>query len=164
MAKAKANLRAVVRPCALFSLLYAVLPVPISDPFRALPSLARYPWSQDAENKIKIQRARADADAITIAAEAQKNKQIIEAKGLAEARTIEAKARNDAAAMMTDDFARALQLAGQQVEFAKSLKAKVLTVLPDRSVARWLGCVPSADRSPPRSPACPCSALWASLW
>lgn len=80
-----------------------------------------------AESEIKLRKARADAEALKIEAEGKKAAQIIEARG-----------RNEAAELMQDEFARRLQLAQQQVEFARALKATSLTVLPDSIVGRPL--------------------------
>lgn len=51
----------------------------------------------NAQNQIRIQSARANAEAAKIEAEGKKNATVIEAEGEAEARKIEARARNDAA-------------------------------------------------------------------
>jgi len=90
----------------------------------------------EAENRIKLQRARADAEALKISADGKKMSAVIESQGYADARIIEAKARNEAATLMTDKFGRELQMAGQKVEFARALQAKVLTVLPDSMVGK----------------------------
>jgi len=63
---------------------------------------------------------------------------VLEAKGQAEARKIEANARNDSAKSMTDDFARKFAMAGIQVDFAKNLQARVLTVTNDSSIGRQM--------------------------
>lgn len=84
---------------------------------------------------------QANAEAIVIKAEAD-----------AKARRIEASSRQEAGDMLTDGFgsfqgwplcythsfisARSYALSGQQVEFAKALKAQSLTVLPDSIVAK----------------------------
>jgi regulator of protease activity HflC (stomatin/prohibitin superfamily) len=88
----------------------------------------------EATNDIMIQKAKAAATALKIEAEGQKTATLIQAEAKAEARRIEAKGRNDAADMMTNSFAQKYALAGQQVEFASALKAKVLTVVPGSSV------------------------------
>jgi len=88
----------------------------------------------DAENEVRLQKAYATAKALQIESEGKKNSMVIEAEGSAQARKIEAKARNEAAEMMRDKFAREFAMSGQQVEFAKGLKAKVLTVLPNSTV------------------------------
>jgi len=87
-----------------------------------------------AENDISLSRAEAEARALKIEAEGKKGAAIIQATGEAEARKIDASSRNEAARMMTDEFAKQFALAGQQVDFAKGLRASVLTVLPDNSV------------------------------
>ena len=92
--------------------------------------------SVQANNEILLQKAQAKANAQAIEAQGRANAIIIEAKGAAEARCIEAKARNDAAVAMNDEFAKQLQLNGLQVDFAKNLKAQVLTVVPESSVGK----------------------------
>jgi len=89
-----------------------------------------------AENEIVLNKANAAAQAQRIEAEGRKAATVIQASGEAEARKIEAQARNDAAKSMNDDFARQYALAGQQVEFARVLKASVLTVLPESAIGR----------------------------
>jgi len=89
-----------------------------------------------AENEVLLNKANAAAQAVRIEAEGKKSSVVIQASGEAEARKIEAQARNDAAKSMTDDFARQFALAGQQVEFARGLKASVLTVLPESAIGR----------------------------
>jgi len=89
-----------------------------------------------AENEIVLNRANAAAQAQRIEAEGKKAATVISASGEAEARKIEAQARNDAAKSMTDEFARQYALSGQQVEFARALKASVLTVLPESAIGR----------------------------
>jgi regulator of protease activity HflC (stomatin/prohibitin superfamily) len=89
-----------------------------------------------AENEIVLNKANAAAQAQRIEAEGKKAATVISASGEAEARKIEAQARNDAAKSMTDEFARQYALSGQQVEFAKALKASVLTVLPESAIGR----------------------------
>jgi len=89
-----------------------------------------------AENEVLLNKANAAAQAVRIEAEGRKASVVIQASGEAEARKIEAQARNDAAKSMTDDFARQFALAGQQVEFARGLKASVLTILPESAVGR----------------------------
>jgi len=88
----------------------------------------------EATNDIMIQKAKAASTALKIEAEGQKTATLIQAEAKAEARRIEAKGRNDAADMMTNKFAMQYALAGQQVEFAGALKAKVLTVVPGSSI------------------------------
>lgn len=90
----------------------------------------------EAQNNIMLQKARAEANAVKIVAEGKKQAKILEAEGEAEARKIEARARNEAAEMMNDEFAKSFAMAGQQVEFARALKATSLTVLPDSAVGR----------------------------
>jgi regulator of protease activity HflC (stomatin/prohibitin superfamily) len=90
----------------------------------------------EAQNEILLQKASAAARALNIEAEGKKSAVIIEAHAEAEAMRIKAKGRNDAAHSMEDQFARQLQLSQQQVEFAASLKATHLTVLPDSAVGR----------------------------
>jgi len=89
-----------------------------------------------AENEVLLNKATASATATKIDAEGSKQAMIIRATGEAEARKIEAEARNKAAQAMTDDFAREFALAGQQVEFARALKANVLTLLPDSAIGK----------------------------
>jgi len=89
-----------------------------------------------AENEVLLNKATAAATAVKIDAEGAKVSTIIKATGEAEARKIEAEARNKAAQAMTDDFAREFALAGQQVEFARALKANVLTLLPDSAIGK----------------------------
>jgi regulator of protease activity HflC (stomatin/prohibitin superfamily) len=92
----------------------------------------------NAQNDILISTAQAKANALKIEAEAKKQSIIIEAQALAEARKIEATARNEAAEAMKNLFGQQMALSGQQVEFAKALKANVLTVVPDSTVGRAL--------------------------
>jgi regulator of protease activity HflC (stomatin/prohibitin superfamily) len=89
-----------------------------------------------AENEIVLNKANAQAQALRIEAEGRKSAVVIQASGEAEARKIEANARNEAAKSMTDDFAKQFALAGQQVEFARGLKASVLTILPESAIGR----------------------------
>jgi regulator of protease activity HflC (stomatin/prohibitin superfamily) len=89
-----------------------------------------------AENEIVLNRANATAQAVRIEAEGRKSAVVIQASGEAEARKIEAQARNDAAKSMTDDFAKQFALSGVQVEFARVLKASVLTILPESAIGR----------------------------
>jgi regulator of protease activity HflC (stomatin/prohibitin superfamily) len=89
-----------------------------------------------ANNDIMLQQSRAKADALKIEAEGRATATIIEAKAQAEARIIESKARNDAAVAMTDPFGKQLQLNSLQVDFAKGLKAKVLTVSGSSAVGQ----------------------------
>jgi regulator of protease activity HflC (stomatin/prohibitin superfamily) len=77
-----------------------------------------------------------EAEARVVAAEAQKKALLIAADAQAQARVIEAKSRNEAAQKMTDPFAQKFALSAQSVEFARSLKANVLTVTPDSLVGR----------------------------
>jgi len=88
----------------------------------------------EATNDIMIQKAKAASSALKIEAEGQKTALLIQAEAKAEARRIEAKGRNDAAELMQNTFAKQYAMAGQQVEFAGALKAKVLTVVPGSSV------------------------------
>jgi len=90
----------------------------------------------NAENDILLSRANAQASAAKIDAEGKKQALIIKSQAEAEARKIEAAARNAAAVQMTDSFAKQFALAGQQVEFARALKANVLTLLPDSAIGR----------------------------
>jgi len=92
----------------------------------------------EATNDIMIQQAKAAAQALKIEAEGQKTATLIQAEARAESRRIEAKGRNDAAEMMQNTFAKQFALAGQQVEFASALKAKVLTVVPGSSIGSAL--------------------------
>jgi len=96
----------------------------------------------NAENAIRLNTAAANAKSYQIEAEGRANAVVVEAKGQAEARKIEAMARNEAAKAMTDEFARKFAFAGQQVEFAKNLQARVLTVTPDSAIGRQLAFVP----------------------
>jgi len=89
-----------------------------------------------AQNQITLTSAKAAASALKIEAEGKKAALIIEAEAAAEARKIEANARNEAAQSMKDEFARKLMLANQQVEFARSLKATSLTVIPSSGLGR----------------------------
>jgi len=89
-----------------------------------------------AENEIVLNKANAAAQAQRIEAEGKKAATVIAANGEAEARKIEAQARNEAAKSMTDEFARQYALSGVQVEFARALKASVLTVLPESAIGR----------------------------
>jgi len=103
----------------------------------------------NAENAIRLNTASANAKAYQIEAEGRANAVVTEAKGQAEARKIEANARNEAAKSMTDDFARKFAISGQQVEFAKGLQARVLTVTNDSSIGRLMtnnyGWMPNSD-------------------
>jgi len=101
-----------------------------------------------ANNDIKLSQADANARAMKIEAEAKKSAMIIQASGEAEARKIEGESRNAAARLMTDDFAKQFALAGQQVEFAKGLKAQVLTVLPESALGRPFASSPMFNNNP----------------
>jgi len=89
-----------------------------------------------AENDIKLSKAEATARALKIEADGKKTAMVIQATGEAESRKIEALSRNEAARSMVDPFAKQFALSGLQVEFAKSLKANVLTVLPESAIGR----------------------------
>mmetsp|Transcript_38108 Transcript_38108/g.74947 ORF Transcript_38108/g.74947 Transcript_38108/m.74947 type:complete len:521 (-) Transcript_38108:239-1801(-) len=89
-----------------------------------------------AGNQIVLQKAQNEAEAVTIQAEGRKRAAVIQAQGEAEARLIEARARNEAAEVMTNDFAKEFALSGQKVEFAGALKATSLTVLPESAVGK----------------------------
>lgn len=89
-----------------------------------------------AENEIKIQKAYAAASAIQIESQGKSDALIIEARAAANARKIEADARNAAGKAMRDEFAKEYAMQGLQVDFARSLQAKVLTVLPDSAVGQ----------------------------
>jgi len=84
----------------------------------------------DVDNEIQLRKAHATASALKIEALGKKEALLIEASAKAEAARLEAAGRNDAAKAMHDPFARKYALAGQQVDFARNLKADVLTVLP----------------------------------
>lgn len=86
------------------------------------------------ENGIVLQKAEAKAQALRIESEGIKMANIITAEGIAMARKIEAESRNEAATMMKDKFGQQFALAEQQVEFAKALKAQVLTVVPESAI------------------------------
>jgi len=118
----------------------------------------------NAENAIRLNTAAANAKSVQIEAEGRANAVVLEAKGQAEARKIEANARNESAKAMTDEFARRFALAGQQVEFAKSLQARVLTVTNDSAIGRQMtnnyGWAPNpaiTDVVDPLGPAIPAS-------
>jgi len=81
-----------------------------------------------------IQKAKATAQALKIEAEGRKTAILIQSEGEAESRRIEARGQNDAADMMTNNFAMKYALGGQQVEFASALKAQVLTVVPESTI------------------------------
>lgn len=91
-----------------------------------------------ANNQILLQKTTAQAESLRIEALGKKTAVLIEAEGQAEARKIDAKARNDAAAMMDNEFAKTFALNGLQVDFAKSIKANVLTVTPSSVVGQAL--------------------------
>jgi len=88
----------------------------------------------EAINDIMIQKAKATAQALKIEAEGRKTAILIQSEGEAESRRIEARGQNDAADMMTNNFAMKYALGGQQVEFASALKAQVLTVVPESTI------------------------------
>jgi len=92
----------------------------------------------NAQNDILISTAQAKANAMKIEAEGKKQSVIIEAQASAEARKIEANARNEAAEAMKNLFGQQMALSSQQVEFARALKANVLTVVPDSTIGRAL--------------------------
>jgi len=102
--------------------------------------------AQTTQNDIVLSAAQAKADAVRIEAEGKKTALIIQAQGDAEARKIEAEARNRAADSLTNkyarDLARDIALASQQVEFARALKATVLTVVPESVIGRTLSSSP----------------------
>jgi len=93
----------------------------------------------NAQNQIRIQTARASAEAVKIEAEGKKAAIVIEAEGNAQARKIEAEARNQAAVTMSDPFAKDYAMANLQVDFARNLKAEHLTVVGDTVVGRQFG-------------------------
>lgn len=74
--------------------------------------------------EILLQRSVAQATAQKIRAEGLASAVVIGAQSAARARKIEAQARNEAATQMSNDFARKLALANQQVDFAGALKAR----------------------------------------
>jgi hypothetical protein len=78
------------------------------------------------------------SESLKIEAEGKKAAMIIEAQGIAESRLIEAKSRNEAANILQEKFARELILSGQQVEFAKNLKATSLTVIPQSGIGSFI--------------------------
>lgn len=92
----------------------------------------------EANNQIMIQQTTAQAESLRIEALGKKTAVLIEAEAQAEARKIDAKARNDAAAMMSDEFAKTYALNGLQVDFAREIKANVLTVTPQSVVGQAL--------------------------
>jgi len=92
----------------------------------------------NAENAIRLNTAAANAKSYQIEAEGRANAVVTESKGHAEARKIEANARNDSAKAMTDDFARKFAMSGLQVDFAKNLQARVLTVTSDSAIGRQM--------------------------
>jgi regulator of protease activity HflC (stomatin/prohibitin superfamily) len=81
-----------------------------------------------AQNDILLQKSQAKSNALQIEAKGRADALIIEARGNAEARIIESKSRNDAAVSMTDPFSKKLQLSSLQVDMAKGLQAKVLSI------------------------------------
>jgi len=92
---------------------------------------------------IQLQQSKVSSEAMTIEAEGKKIAQIIDAEGQAESRRIEAQSRNDAAKSMNNEFAKSYAMAGLQVEFAKSLKASHLTVLPGSAIGAALAAQPA---------------------
>ena len=101
-------------------------------------------------NKIRLATTRAAAVTLTIEAEGNKSAVIAEAEGKAEASKIEAAARDEAAHMMTDDFARQLMLANLQVDLAGAINANELTVIPEDCLSISIVGAPSRQR--PRPP------------
>lgn len=92
----------------------------------------------EAENQIMLSKAEAEAKARQIEAEGKKKATIISAQGAADARRIEAEARNHAATIMKEEFARQFAMSGQQVEFARALRAETLCVTPDSSIGSMM--------------------------
>lgn len=88
------------------------------------------------ENEIKIRKAHNTAAQLQVEAEGKATAVIIDAQAAAKARLIEAESRNQAGVEMSSPFARQYALQGLQVEFAKSLNAQVLTVVPDSIVGK----------------------------
>lgn len=89
---------------------------------------------------ISIEKAKAEATKALIeanmkqqtevvVAEGHKQARILQAQGEAAAIELEAKARNNAAEMMADPFARNFAMASVSVDVARGLKANNLTVL-----------------------------------
>ena len=81
-----------------------------------------------AKNEINIALAIMEAKALLIKTEGEKKAKIVVAEGLAKAMTIEAKARNDAALMLNDDFSKELMMVQEKVNFAKVFKATTLII------------------------------------
>jgi regulator of protease activity HflC (stomatin/prohibitin superfamily) len=89
-----------------------------------------------AQNKVLIQKSKATADALKIQAEGEKTAQIIRAQANAEAMTIEADARNKSAETMKDDFSKQLSLIQEQVKFADKLKVGTLVLSGDSAIGK----------------------------
>jgi len=91
-----------------------------------------------AENEILLNRARAKAQAVRIEAEGAQQAVLLGAEAAAKARTIEARARNEAGSMMTNDFARDYAAGQLSVEFASKLRASVLMVNGDSTIGKQM--------------------------
>jgi len=85
-------------------------------------------------NQILLEQSKAKAETLRIESEGQKVAMLLQAEAKAESQRIDSKGRNDAADLLTDEFAKEYALGGQQVEFASVLKAKVLTVVPENQL------------------------------
>jgi regulator of protease activity HflC (stomatin/prohibitin superfamily) len=100
-----------------------------------------------AQNKVLLQKASAEADALRIKAGGQKLARIVQAEAEAEAikikamadadaRQIEALSRNKAADSLPNLFGQRLAIGQQQIDATASLKATTLMILPNSDIAR----------------------------
>jgi len=94
--------------------------------------------AQAIQNDLLMSGVEAKARAAKIEAEGQKVAIVIAAEANAEARTIEANARNRAAQSMTNLFGQKMALASQEVDFARALQCTTLTVVPTSTIGRVL--------------------------
>jgi len=92
--------------------------------------------SVDTEVEIALRRASAKKESMQLEAEGKRSATVILAQGEAEARKIEASARNTAALAMKDNWGRKYAKAAQQVEFANALQAEQLTVIAESGIGK----------------------------
>jgi len=89
-----------------------------------------------AKNEVAIQQAQIEAQSLKIKADGAKQSKIIEAEGNAQVMTTEAKARQEAAKSMNDDFSKNLLMLQERVKFARELKATTLVMSGSHDLAQ----------------------------
>ena len=139
LATPRCKLSCCLRVCSALTLLRLTDAEEYQEASLALATVNANARALQAQNEIKIQTATNRAATLAIEAEARKQMHVkeaearaearlVEARAAAESRKLEAAARNQAAATMTDDFAKQLALADRQVEMASSLTAGTLVI------------------------------------